>query len=294
MKVIGCNALLSLLVQRANLAVALLAVAIGPACATVNPEPFAQFAKSVEQLRDGADKALEANVSAAHGRFLKTAVRSTGESKSGDLDKLTLKVGDDPLRWEQQDVPLFLEAELFRQSVTDMNTVFLRYAQSLVQLTSPSVIPKEQFAALTEELNANARASYIALGGKEPDDGKFALFSTLGMEAAHQYLECQRTAELREALEQNQSAVNKFAEAGKNATLVAALHAKQEYTEQADELRAQVWKDGNPASGPAGETLRRQAIQALIDLARKYMGHIDTLRALHDGIGALQIGRAHV
>lgn len=258
-------------------------------CSSVKPAPFQAFSQSVQQLKLGTDKALETNQAMSSVRFLREAVRTTGTGDTKRVEQLRLRIDEkNPFSIDPKTIPLFMKAEQFRHAAGRAMGVFATYAELLVRLSSPELLPRETFDKMTSDLNANAYDAALSFGSSTPPDPqKVALFSTIAVALTREYLESKRRAKLVDALGSNQPNVNAFAQHMREGVKIAAIHAAQEYDEESQEL----FRNMVTRTGPASEPDRRNAIQALIELDRKYLDQVNVLQSLYDAFG--QLPNAH-
>jgi hypothetical protein len=257
-------------------------------CGTVKPAPFQAFSQSVQQLKVGTDKALEVNESMSSDRFLREALQTTAKGDSKKVNQLRLPIdATKPFSFGTNSIPLFMKAQQFRQSTTQAIGVFASYSDLLVRLSSPELLPRETFDKMALDLNANAYDAALATSNEIPDQEKVALFSTIAVALTREYLESKRRSKLVDALTANQPTVDNFAQHMRAGVQIAATHAAQEYDEESQEL----FEKMTTRTGPAPEPVRREAIQQLIELDRKYIQQLSVLQSLYGVFG--QIPNAH-
>jgi hypothetical protein len=257
-------------------------------CGAVKPAAFQAFSQSVQQLREGTDKALEVNQSMASNRFMLEAIRTTTAGDSSKVEQLRLPIDrTKPFSWTGDKAPLFLKAEQFRDGANRAMNVLASYAELLVRLSSPELLPQDTFDKMASDLNANAFDAALAITGKPPDSAGVAIFSTIAVQVAREYLESKRRSKLVEALTANQPTIETFSQHMRRGVETAATHAAQEYDEASQEL----FRKMVTSTGPAPEGDRRAAIQALIDLDRKYIQQLSTFQSLYTAFG--QVTNAH-
>ena len=257
-------------------------------CGTVKPAPFQAFSQTVQQLKVGTDKALEVNESMSSDRFLREALQTTAKGDPKKVNQLRLPIdATKPFSFGTTSIPLFMKAQQFRQSTTQAIGVFTSYSDLLLRLSSPELLPRETFDKMALDLNANAYDAALATSNEIPDQEKVALFSTIAVALTREYLESKRRSKLVDALTANQPTVDNFAQHMRNGVQIAATHAAQEYDEESQEL----FEKMTTRTGPAPEPVRREAIQQLIELDRKYIQQLSVLQSLHGAFG--QIPNAH-
>ena len=257
-------------------------------CGTVKPEPFQAFSQSVQQLKVGTDKALEVNESMSSDRFMREALQTTAKGNPKIVEQLRLDIDPTrPFSFGSNAIPLFLKAEQFRQSTAQAIGVFASYSDLLVRLSSPELLPRETFDKMALDLNANAYDAGLAISKETPDPEKVALLSTVTVTLTREYLESKRRSKLVDALSANQSTVDNFAQYMRNGVQIAATHAAQEYDEESQEILRKM----STPTGPALESVRREAIQQLIALDRTYIQQLSVLQSLYVAFG--QIPTAH-
>lgn|SRR5215813_1286767 len=120
-------------------------------CASVKPAPFQAFSQSVQQLREGTDKALATNESMATERFMREALETTAppRPKSSTVEQLRLVIDQTkPFSWGAEKAPLFIKAEQFRRGVGQATNALMTYSELLVRISSPDLLPQSTFDQL--------------------------------------------------------------------------------------------------------------------------------------------------
>ena len=205
-------------------------------CETIRHKPFEKFAQSTTEARTGLSQALERNRLASRERFKRDALRRFLQGDLTLVEQLRIHPTADPFALPIEQGPFFLTSAKFRTDVDRMTAVMVEYAQLLSQLASQDLLPKETFDELAKQLNDNAHDAVTAIRGEQPDAAKFAILSTATARVLEGYFRYRRRAELRKALSANQKAVVEFSQVIRQAVLLAAVSARQEYDSQLFEL----------------------------------------------------------
>ena len=223
---------------------------------------------------------------------MREVLKETADGKTDKLKQLRISFeGNNPLSWgtkaetgtetEMYQLPLFLKVEKFKEGTRQMTGVFVTYTELLLQLTSPELLPKETFDQRATDLNGNVYDAVSTISGEPANPKQVAFFSTVAVAAVESYLESRRKSKLIEALNDNQTFIEKFAGHMQKGSINAAQLLQQEYDEKAqDYLRMAV-----------SETTRREAIQNLISLDRRFLEEISTFHSMYQAFG--QIPNAH-
>jgi len=256
------------------------------ACKSVQPEPFSEFDTALVKLRKGADSALAVNAKWASERFVASVVEAQQRIDAaaakgvepeppdvqliqGLLLETVAHNGLAPILPEDH---LYLGAQRFRQGVYQLNSVFLHYAELLVQLASPSLAPKAQLRKLAKELNANAAAALKALGVTKLRDPARGVFSIAVGEASHLGFEAARRSQLQATLVKSQRTVQAYADKGREAIAIAARHSQQEYEQRSSQML-----DAFVAASPSR---RPKLAKGIVDLDTRYIKQLEALRSL--------------
>lgn len=262
-------------------------------CASVKPAPFQEFSQSIQTLKEGADKALEANETKSSDRFMREALSTVAAGNPEKVEKLRFEVkSDDPFSLNPGNMPLFMKAKQFRDAVRSSISVVEGYADLLVRLSSPELLPRETFDKMASDLNANAydAVSSLAGTGNIPDPKQVAIFSTIAVKITQEYLESKRRSKLVEALTSNQTNIDDFSQHMRKGVLIIATHSAHEYDEESQELIRKLITD----TGPAPESDCRGAIDELIELDKKYLAQLGVLKSLYHAFGKLPSAHAEL
>ena len=261
---------------------ALLALVLGACAGDIRSEPFRAFSDALAALHQGTDRALATIDQMSEDRFLRQAVEETGAGDPTKVEELRIKMDpDSPLAWRTE--PFFLRIEQFRDGARLTTGALVAYADLLVTLAGPDLLPTEAFDKLSADLNANANDAIARITGGAPDADRLALFSTLAAESARLFLEQRRRSQLRAAVTANQTTVEAFARHMQEGVKIAATIAAHEY----DERFQQIALSMIGATGPAPEAVRTRALQDLIALDRKHIAELGTFTALHQSYGRI-------
>lgn len=265
--------------------------ALGLGCASVSPQPFAAFAESTVQLREGADLALGQSTQPVRERAVVQIVEasSTRDDFFAMQETYTLEAAPESLRVDRSGLPLVLELPAFRTGVYELNTVLVDYAALLHQLALPELVPKPRIEQMAKDLNANL-VDAAKVVQPDVDTQSIALFATGAAAATEAWLESTRRCHLKAALEDDAPALDEVARLGREAVELMAALLNQEY----DERKADLFRTLAPAPGGANTAAKRKAAEALIALDEQYLTRMVALRTLRDAYAALPKAHAEL
>lgn len=258
-------------------------VLIFTGCAKVNPKPFDQFSQSTQQLRDGADAALQINEEANKERFINTTAEKSMTSEGADaIINLQLSVDkEDPFAWRMEQTPLFMESQKFRVGIYTLNSALVQYAELLKELASPELLSTERFDSMAKDLNAN-----LVSAGKslkiEDKDKEFAIFSVAATEILRSYLESQRKEALIKALKRNQENIEKISKKMTSAIIIATTNLNKNYTDSSSKLMEELANQDE-----RNLEKKKQKIIAFLDMNQQYTNRLAVLRSLYESYAAL-------
>jgi hypothetical protein len=262
---------------------------VGCATTKIKPEPFAEFSTSIQELRSGADKALELNVEQNRQYFINlTAKASFDPNGAEDIMNLMIQKGDsaNPFSWKMDKTPLFMISQRFRSGVYSLNTSLVTYAELLKNLASSDLVSKKYFDTMANDLNENlndtAKQLEISVEGKD-----LAIFSAAATAAAHAYIENRRQGLLRKAMEKNQENIAAIANHLQEAIGIAARNLRKEYDRRGKLLAVQLV----PSSG-GNLSVRRKRVKEFIALNEKFVARLSALEILSNSYGSLP--NAHI
>lgn len=255
-------------------------------CATVQkvqPEPFGEFSSSVQELRRGADAALEINEKLNRERFVNETLEDLGGPEAAEsVNNLLIdSKADQPFAWTMGQTPLFMASRRFRHGVYTLNTTLIAYAELLEELASPKLVSREQFDGMARDLDANLTSAALSLDIKGADQG-FAIFSVAASTAMHAYIQNRRRAALRDALEKNQVHIEAISTQLQQAMRLAARNLRNDYENRWRLLAMQL----TPGAGGT-ESAQRKKIEAIITLNEDFVTRLSALETLNNSYRAL-------
>ena len=253
-------------------------------CATVQHQPFQQFSTSVQELRDGANAALQSNEEENRERFVTATAEALADPDAGGEAAANLQiqpVEDDVFGWDMDEVPLFVVSGRFRQGVDRLNTALVTYSGLLEQLASPELLSRDQFDTMARDLNANVASATGALQ-VETDPRRLSLFSAASTGAFQAYLENRRRDSLRAAIETNQVQIDAIAAHLRSAAANAARNLRANYLHDSQEMARTL-----AAAGGESLTARKRMIEEHLALNERYLSRLAALETLDRAYGAL-------
>jgi hypothetical protein len=252
-------------------------------CGTIRPQPFGEFSNAVQQLRKGADEALKYNDEANRDRFIEeTAEASARPDGADEVENLLIEgIPGHPFAWQMTEVPLFMVSQRFRSGIYTLNSTLLAYAELLNNLANSDLVSRKAFDALAKDLNASLMAAAAALGFEGAEKGA-GIISVAASEAAGAYIENQRRAKLREALERNQTLIEDLSQQLQGAIRLAGWNLRNDY-----ELRSKRLADRLVPNPSVGLSSRKKTVQGIVELNEDYLKRLGVLEALHNAYRAL-------
>jgi len=213
---------------RVTLVVAGVSLIIGIAgCASVDSDPFSQFAQGLGSLRDGTDAMAAGDVQNARERFV-------AEVRSGEISLLDLQLGfEAPFGYEYSfgAEPLYVKLGRFQQGMKALNDAMIAYADLLTKLAGGDVVDGATFDQLTTDLNANALSAAGALNLRVGGDDS-ALLTTAAVAAFRGVLEKKRRSGLAGAIREVQPQVDEYSRAMVGAIKFLATGVTTDYDDQ--------------------------------------------------------------
>jgi hypothetical protein len=270
--------------SRRLLAVAAALVAVLTAgCGAVHQDSFNEFADSMRQLRDGADRSLELPGTWARDRFVLESSAASADTIEG-LDAVQWLIlerdAESVYAWSMVDEPLYVTQKRFRRGVYELNDALAGYGELLSDLANVD-LSAVQFEQRARELNDGIGAAAAAMGAPEPD-GNVALFSVSTAAMVRQYLNGKKREYLRQALAANQSAIEETSRHIRSALQLTALQLWHEYDEATFDL-------ANPLA--LGASLkpqeRHKRVGGIVDVNDVLIEQLEVLRVLDRSYAAL-------
>jgi hypothetical protein len=262
---------------------------ISNGCASPDVRPFQEFERAVGELRSGVDAAIAFNADWTYDSFLDRAVDASRPVPPGQraddaaiqfIKNMRFKPDrNDPLVPRQRNPHVFLQILSFRTGVDQFNAAFLQYAQLLEQLASPELVPDARLDDLARDINGNARSALNAFG-VDADASSLAAFSVAARGGLRGWLEHRRRARLAQTLDENQEAVEDFANKGVEAVVLSGNIFASAYDERSQVLLNQI-------VATAGDQARRAKIEELVELNQLYMQREELVRSLRRSYAVL-------
>jgi hypothetical protein len=257
---------------------------LGAACGSaMHHDSFSEFAKSLYELRDGADQALDVPCQWARERYIMETAAESADTVSG-LDAVHWLIlerdAESVYAWSMVDEPLYVTQRRFRRGVYELNSTLIGYAELLEDLAGAD-LSAAQFADRAEELNNGLRDASSAMGDTVAS-ADLAIFSVATTEMLRIYLEEKKRDLLRQALSENQAVVETSVAHIGAALRLTALHLWHEYDEKTFELT-------DPLDPAADAKLkdRRKNVGGIVETNDVLTAQLETLRLLDDSYRAL-------
>ncbi len=252
-------------------------------CGRVQHESFADFANSLQELRQRADDALELQNQWARERLIEETARDVADPANVELI-LNLQLEDvpgEPFGWTLPEKPLYLASRAFRQGIYDLNSVLLSYATLLRDLASADLITEAQFSEFAAAMNATLQTAADAL--KVPEaKSDIGLFSAAASEVLLQGAREQQRGYLQRFLTENQCAIERIAELARDGIVLVATSLRHEYAQRFNVASQEI----NP-NEPMKATDRRRAVEEIVDLNDLTIGALNALGVLDAAYAAL-------
>lgn len=270
------------------MAALLLAPALLAGCAAIDPKPFEQFSRSVQEIRTGADQVLGADYELARARML----RRMKEDLRGALRRVTIEQVQgadgtiDVYRWKLGEEPLAMAVRRYRRAVNEFNGVLVTYAGRLADLAGPGVLSEEGLADMASRLTANADEAAASLK-LDADRDKLAVFSTVAAGAFQQYVTSRQRRHLERALRENQPWVEEMGRLGREAAGNLALLLWQEFLALQGEIKEDIALAADAAA-------RQPLFQKKRALDEQFVDLLEALETLDDAYATLPAAHAEL
>jgi len=262
---------------------ALLCAALAGCGGAVHHDSFAEFAGSMRELRDGADKALELPGEWARERFVFETAAATADTVAG-LDAVQWLIlerdAESVFAWSMVDEPLYVTQKRFRRGVYELNDALTGYAELLGDLANVDVSAR-QFEDRARELNAGIRRGAAAMGDSA-SGADVAVFSTAATELIRQYIDGKKREYLAQALTENQVVVEETADHVRSALQLTALQLWHEYDEESFDL-------AKPLAPYSSIKLkeRQKRVGGVVETNEVLIDQLEVLRVLDESYAAL-------
>ncbi len=249
-------------------------------CATVDPQPFSNFQRAAQTLRDSSASALKAVEKEAKTEDL-VRVAENPLQFSG----LRLQFLEPAFNWtypQGEKALLFTSLASRNQVATKLNAAFADYAGLLVNLTSAGQMTQAQLDQQVADINANAQTVLDALGAKVPA-GSIELFSHAGVDLAAGLVDRARRRALEKMLAANQGAVDKFAALGAQLMVDNSNDINTQYDDDFVELQRGFVPASVDGRGPVLDQVLslNQATGSAMDLSAQLYASYRQLPAAH-------------
>jgi hypothetical protein len=253
-------------------------------CSTVNPQPFGEFSLSVQELRKGADAALQYNDEENREYFLETTAKKIGDNETAAEAINGLAISGEEFTWSMSPTPLFMASIRFRKGVYRLNTVLIDYSELLEGISASNLVDGKEFDKLAGDLNSNLKSAAEAMKfdlSEEAGKG-IAIFSVAASTAARLAVESKRKHRLIEALKENQENIRILSEKLQEAILIAAENLWSIYEDNKRELRKQLI-----AISGGSEAQRKKMVEEFMVWNEDFVQRLGILETLHDAYGGL-------
>lgn len=205
---------------------------IAAGCSSIDSKPFEKFSVSLTELDKGATASLNISIPLTESRFRNELVSDLRAGRSEAYQLITVQVDAfDPFYISPG--PLFIEAERFKAGIQKSNQVWIDYASLLVMLSSEKLSDPADFEKMSTDLNNHSMNAIRAFktDPSEVSAKNAAIFSTIAVTAAKEFIDNKKKETLTKVLVDNQTAIDSFAEQMKSATIIMAQYSTQEHTE---------------------------------------------------------------
>jgi len=288
------------------LPILMLVLALG-ACAKVQPEPFAKFSASVQELRSGTDNAASLIGTWSEARTVevlaslepKAALEKTGQMKLLPAPPDTPGTVQ-PATVTSETEPLYVKIDRFRRGLYEFNTALVEYGKAMQALASPDLVSAEAFDTMRTDLNSNLKQAAGAFGvqtvelssGSFKVDG-FALFSTIGIETMRNIFEQRRKDTLIDLIHNQQQAMDAVSKLGIEGISILRTNLRNEYNNVYSivENEAAGYTSKRITSSSVNKETRKKAAERLVAMNKAYSNEIQVLDALN--IAYEKLPKAH-
>lgn len=266
-------------------------------CAKVQPEPFAKFSASVQELRSGTDNAASLIGTWSEVRTVeelaslepKAALEKTGQMKLMPPPQAGPGTFD-PATVTSETEPLFFKIERFRRGLYEFNSALVEYGKAMQALASPDLVSAEAFDAMRTELNGNLKKAAKAFGVEQVSLGSgsfkvdgFALFSTISIETMRNTFEQRRKDMLIDLIHKQQQTMEAVSKLGLEGINILWSNLRNEYNRMYSlvEYEAAGYTSRRIISSSVNKKTRKEAAERLVAMNKAYSNEIRVLDALH-------------
>ncbi|MFP5223626.1 MAG: hypothetical protein ACLGSA_15145 [Acidobacteriota bacterium] len=283
------------------LMVLLVVAALPLGCAKVQPEPFAKFSASMQELRAGTDQASSVVGTWSLDRTTVELVSLSPNEAVTRISKFLIncdrvKGTFDPLACRSESEPLFIKVDRFRRGFYALNTALISYGTALQMLASPDLVDSKTFDKLRTDLNGNLiqaakqfGVTSVMVGTEQFKVEGFALFTTISTEAGRGIIEQRRKNQLVRILKENQSQIAAVAALGYEGASNLGTELRNEYGLLAESLvyQSSGFSSNRTPSPSSNESSRRKAFDQLMALNKLFATNLEVIDALHRAYSTL-------
>jgi len=258
------------------------------ACTSIDSTPFQKFNASLVELDKGATSTLDITIPMSESRYRKELESDVSQGNDELLNQLAVVTkADDPFYISQP--PVFLKAKKFKLGISKTNLVWLEYSELLLKLSSNELVDEKEFAKLSTELNANAFDAIQSFNDdpSEVSAENTALFSTLAIDGAQEYIKKQQKDKLIKAVKENQASIENYVSHMQAAIVTMAQSSTQEHSEkQQDFNRELILLIAGNTNGKNKAKIQK-VMTDMIEVKTVHSEQMASLHALHTAYGKI-------
>jgi len=246
-------------------------------CATVDPNPFQQYATAVKEAGDGLDKDLGQDIKWAHDKYIISVLDSSVKLRdTAWLDhKGPFTISFPETNGKSNQPTLYLLQE-DREMLLNLNEATEKYINTLAVLAGSDTVNQKTFDAMAKDTDASLNSIIKKLDAQVPGSA-IHVFSVGSAEIARLIIEGQRHDALVKVLTDSQKSIDGYCE--KCLTLLTILDQSlnDEYNSKWLALESSFSKI--PSEKRANNTNARATIEQILQLNSDYLVLVQTLKS---------------
>lgn len=251
----------------------------GAGCA-INQTPFKKFSQATTVIQTGTERCMNLAYDFATSDFSESCIADTN-FKFSSLQIATLQSDKTTLRYGGMSSaqPLFVRIIQARTALQKLNVAFSSYASLLQLLAGTKSLSSAELKALTTNVNAVATKALTLSGKSVPAGTGHFIGSTFSM-SADLYVKNRIKSNLIDAINGNQTQVEKYAAQGKKLVSLLRVSLQRSYINKFAHLHAK-WNKVKQAKKSKGNIkVQMQLLTTTLALNAKYTGSFELLFAL--------------
>ncbi len=249
---------------------------------TINTNAFTKFDYAMQEAQTGIDNAMKINYEWVRSGYIdKLSISDESTSDKINFSDLIVTV-EAGYGWSMKKKPLFLTIKNIQLGLYELNESFSKYAKLLSNLSSGSLVNKNTFNQLADDLNANISkvSKSLNLGGSSKG---LKIFSKGASELARLYIEKKRQKYLIKIIKNNQANIKSYSDACISLIQTNRSAIKSYYERRYEPIQA-LWMK---ATDDEDINIRKNLAESMLSLNEEFTTVLSILKELENTFSAL-------